>query len=519
MEIRKFDWRLPLYGSLGFLIGAFALVFVIWLILPKYNISPTQGGVVGLLVGIVVFGLWGMIGGLFMGFGLDKNKAVRIAFAECIGFLVGISFIIIFEGVLISILNESTYPMSVISLFSLLVSFLGLFLGIGMKNKNFAFHLAIFGLLLGALLGMLVWILEIVSASLNTMEILPWEVWLESGALIGLVLGFEVAYFKSHPPPNIFPEDKNIFPKIKADNKYLKAVKFISASFLFGVILTVFVIVFYPTEIIEPVCDYDYNFCGYTYDCNCSAQIITRNQLFIDSGVHYSPVTQFKYTRENKTFITDYWDKDIRLSLEWIRQNTEKEAKFLNWWDYGHLIRGYAGRETIVYAPSLEGYTRMCMGRECANENILCEEAKRKAIDNWNTETLGNFSQHEKIIDVGYALLTDNTNETLQIMDKYNSTYLYIHSSDAGKSYSICTAIDDYYMKMKGYSCHSIVELKQEDYIKYYESNYSESEKYCGIILPEMFKNTTIGRALKNKEIEGLELVYHDMFSVIYKRV
>jgi asparagine N-glycosylation enzyme membrane subunit Stt3 len=49
-----------------------------------------------------------------------------------------------------------------------------------------------------------------------------------------------------------------------------------------------------------------------------------------------------------------YWGVNMRNALEWIKNSTPEDAVFLNWWDYGHMIVGYAERESVSKNPSSE---------------------------------------------------------------------------------------------------------------------------------------------------------------------
>jgi len=39
---------------------------------------------------------------------------------------------------------------------------------------------------------------------------------------------------------------------------------------------------------------------------------------------------------------------DFREAYYWLRQNTEKNAKVMSWWDYGYQLAGFADRTTLV---------------------------------------------------------------------------------------------------------------------------------------------------------------------------
>lgn len=44
---------------------------------------------------------------------------------------------------------------------------------------------------------------------------------------------------------------------------------------------------------------------------------------------------------------------DFREAYYWIRQNTEKDAKVMSWWDYGYQLAGFADRTTLVDVRAL----------------------------------------------------------------------------------------------------------------------------------------------------------------------
>ena len=44
----------------------------------------------------------------------------------------------------------------------------------------------------------------------------------------------------------------------------------------------------------------------------------------------------------------------MRSGLDWIKANTPENATFLCWWDNGHMLKGYAERNTVVMNPSIK---------------------------------------------------------------------------------------------------------------------------------------------------------------------
>jgi len=54
--------------------------------------------------------------------------------------------------------------------------------------------------------------------------------------------------------------------------------------------------------------------------------------------------TTIEYTDETGEQLGDFW-VDAKNCLEWIKNNTPENSTFLCWWDYGHMIKGYTGRD------------------------------------------------------------------------------------------------------------------------------------------------------------------------------
>lgn len=102
-----------------------------------------------------------------------------------------------------------------------------------------------------------------------------------------------------------------------------------------------------------------------------------------------------------------YFNAYLRKALNWIKGNTPESAIFLNWWDYGHMIVGYAERESVIKNPSQEAL-----------------------ISVKDTSQFKELDPHEMIVDVAKALTTTDENETLEIMRKNNATYILVTAED-----------------------------------------------------------------------------------------
>ena len=176
------------------------------------------------------------------------------------------------------------------------------------------------------------------------------------------------------------------------------------------------------------------------------------------------------YETDNQEF-QSYFDPMFRPALDWIKEDIEETAVFLGWWDYGHMIRGYTGRDAIVYSPS---------------EDILWSLASGK----WDEAGSGAFSSKEKIDDVVLALTTTDATKTKEVMEKYNADYVFVTKRDA-------------------YSAFVLFKIAGFDIADYIGEEYQPKEKA---------QSTILFRMLRMDEIEGFELIYGDDAVRIYRR-
>lgn len=174
-----------------------------------------------------------------------------------------------------------------------------------------------------------------------------------------------------------------------------------------------------------------------------------------------------------------YYNAYLRDASDWIKNNTSENAVFLNWWDYGHMVVGYAERESVIKNPSEEALTS------------VKDPSDYKELE-----------PHEKIVDVAKAFATTNVNETLLTMDKYNATYLLVTIEDGmGKVVWI--------FRFAG--------LNFTDYM-----NTSWQGSYMAFD-PDLYntlgEQTVIYKLLCSIKIQGLTEVYSDENVRIYKRL
>jgi asparagine N-glycosylation enzyme membrane subunit Stt3 len=184
---------------------------------------------------------------------------------------------------------------------------------------------------------------------------------------------------------------------------------------------------------------------------------------------HWTDHTQLKYTDQTGQHASSNFDDSMKPGLLWINSSTPKNATFLCWWDYGHMIKAVGERDVVVRNPSQE---------------ILDSIA--------DPSGLKEFDPNDKIQDVATAFTTNNQTKTSQIMEKYNATYIMIGQNDLVKAV--------WMFKIAG--------LNYTDYIANPGPNMS---------FTDLGKNTMIARLLDNRDTGPFTLVYHDDQMKIYK--
>jgi asparagine N-glycosylation enzyme membrane subunit Stt3 len=184
---------------------------------------------------------------------------------------------------------------------------------------------------------------------------------------------------------------------------------------------------------------------------------------------HWGDRVQLSYTDESGHHVSSYFDDNMKTGLSWINSSTLENATILCWWDYGHMVKAVGERSVIVRNPSHEIL------------NSIADPTGMKEFD-----------PNEKILDVASALTTDNQSKTVQIMDKYNATYVMIGKDDIVKSV--------WFFKIAG--------LNYTDYLANPGPNMG---------FTELGQNTMIARLLDNRDTGGFTLVYHDDQMKIYK--
>jgi len=181
---------------------------------------------------------------------------------------------------------------------------------------------------------------------------------------------------------------------------------------------------------------------------------------------------EIEYTDEDGKHSDMYFKVEMRTGLDWIRTSTSENATFLCWWDYGHMVKGYAERNVVVRNPS---------------EEILESIARAREDPSYVKE----FDSHERILDVATALTTSNFTEMSQIMEKYGVTHILVCSDDL----------------LKACWMYWTVGLEPTDYVV---SQDSSSE------FTDAGMQTMIAKLLENRDT-GFTLIYEDAEIKIYR--
>jgi len=183
---------------------------------------------------------------------------------------------------------------------------------------------------------------------------------------------------------------------------------------------------------------------------------------------YYEGYAQIEYKDEEGNHSDMYFMVELRDAFDWMKMNTSEVSMFLCWWDYGHMIKGYAERNVVIRNPS---------------EEILDTIADPSGL----TE----FDSHEKILDVAMALTTNNFSKAMQIIEKYEVTHIFTPSRDI--------VIAPVFYEIAG--------LDWTDYLESQDSGFD---------FTEAGKQTMISKLLENRELP-FALIYEDSEIKVYE--
>jgi len=187
--------------------------------------------------------------------------------------------------------------------------------------------------------------------------------------------------------------------------------------------------------------------------------------------------TEIEYADETGNHSEMYFELQMRTGLDWIKSNTLENATFLCWWDYGHMIKGYAERNVIVRNPSHEWIEMVAKART-------------------DPGAIKEFDSNEKLVDVAKAFTTSNLTEMLQITEKYGAGYVVVYKDDGPQV-------------GKAWWMFKVADLDPTSYQLKLENST--------LVFNDAGKQTMLSRLLDNRET-GLTLVYQDAVMKVYKK-
>lgn len=102
------------------------------------------------------------------------------------------------------------------------------------------------------------------------------------------------------------------------------------------------------------------------------------------------------------------FDPSVRPALDWIKTNTSANATILTWWDYGHMIRGYTGRSSVIYYPS---------------QNLINTVADKNSVKQ--------FEPEERVKEVAETLISVDPELMRRHMQNLGAGYVLTAAKDA----------------------------------------------------------------------------------------
>jgi len=212
---------------------------------------------------------------------------------------------------------------------------------------------------------------------------------------------------------------------------------------------------------------------GGTYN----ASILYKEKYYDGSWHNY---TGIKYTKDGKEHTGAYLPY-MQDALNWIKSNTTENITVLCWWDYGHMIEGYAERNAIAVFPSL------ALKDTIAEFSQLDETGKQRYIEEHE------WDANNTLEDIAIVLTSTNisNNETWKIIQRYNVSFI------------LTTGYDKLIAKI----FFDAAGKNSDDYI--ITGTHSPTEKGMETLIFQMWENYT--------NISGLELRYeYQPFSGYY---
>jgi hypothetical protein len=189
---------------------------------------------------------------------------------------------------------------------------------------------------------------------------------------------------------------------------------------------------------------------------------------------------RIKYVKNGQEKVSTFMP-ELRPSLDWLKNNTPKDAVIMSWWDYGPMIEGYAQRTPVIDAPSRKLLRTVAMYQDFTDEELQ--------------KIPGNFTPEQKIYDVTSVMVHKYMGAVREIMDAYGADYLYITKRDIFLIY--------------------VFEYVLGGELEYTDYKNPETGQYE---FPQEMRDSVLFFAVNNRPLPTFELVYFDDYVTIYKK-
>lgn len=134
-------------------------------------------------------------------------------------------------------------------------------------------------------------------------------------------------------------------------------------------------------------------------------------------------ITELHYIKDGKLYKV-WFDENLRPALDWLHENSRPSDKVLTWWDNGHMVRGYARREPLMYTPSRSILSTVAQGQ-------------------WDQEKLGPFTDEDLATNVAYAFLADSPTITQGVMKRNGARWIFAARADQKKIAGMTMLLDE----------------------------------------------------------------------------
>lgn len=199
------------------------------------------------------------------------------------------------------------------------------------------------------------------------------------------------------------------------------------------------------------------------------AELVTVQQS--DHGTTAN-VTRIRYTHDGTAYEATFVPR-LRPALDWLRNNTAPDARVAAWWDYGHAIQGYTGREVVAATPS-----------EWVWEHTTVRGSDGAAFD---TGKEGALASQETMQDLA-TMVTGNLSMARQAMNAAGAEYLLLTTWEIGKFNAIERArtgsgaatlvLNQFACQRRGERC----EVRQQGNVSYYTYQASSGQVLVPVI-------------------------------------